>query len=238
MSRPTGGSFLEARRDLSLPSGDGDEGTSSGLTEHLEALAGSLRQDGRTRNEDAFLVRKGPPLVVALADGAGNAEQAARHALRLLERSLDAASEEDLRSFPNWSGWFRAIDAAMLGGAQTTLIALAVGEGRVLGAAAGDSRVYLWTRQGELSILNEAAAKFRVGSGSVVPFPIHVPFERGDALLLLSDGAWTPLSLSRLQGIVARVALAPLAELPQVVLREASRSGRADDMTVVAVRQR
>ena len=35
-----------------------------------------------------------------------------------------------------------------------------------------------------------------------------------------------------------RVALAPLAELPEAILRAASRSGRADDMTVVGVRLR
>lgn len=59
-----------------------------------------------------------------------------------------------------------------------------------------------------------------------------------DGLLLLSDGSWTPFSLSRLQGVVAKVALAPLAELPEAILREASRAGRADDMTVVGVRLR
>jgi len=77
-----------------------------------EAFAASLRQEGRATNEDAFLIRSGPPLVVALADGAGNAEQAARHALRRLERFLGEAGEEDLRVFANWAGWFRAIDAA------------------------------------------------------------------------------------------------------------------------------
>ena len=126
----------------------------------------------------------------------------------------------------------------MRGGAQTTLIALAVGEGRVLGAAAGDSRVYLWNRRGEMRIVNEGTAKARLGSGAAAPVPIHLPFERGDTLLLMSDGAWSPLSLARLTSIVAKGALAPLAELPEAILREAGRAGRGDDMTVVAVRGR
>jgi len=208
------------------------------MTVQPTAFAATLRQDGRASNEDAFLIHPGPPLVVALADGAGNAEQAARQALRLLERMLGAAGEEELRVFATWASWFRSIDAAMSGGAQTTLVALSVGEGRVLGAAAGDSRVYLWTRQGEMRIVNEGAPKQRLGSGAVAPVPIHLPFERGDTLLLMTDGAWTPLPLARLAGIVARHALAPLAELPEAILKEASRTGRADDMTVVAVRGR
>ena len=208
------------------------------MTAQPTAFAATLRQDGRAANEDAFLIHPGPPLVVALADGAGNAEQAARQALRMLERFVGAAGADELRVFATWAGWFRAIDAAMRGGAQTTLIALSVGDGRVLGAAAGDSRVCLWNRQGELRILNEGAAKQRLGSGAAAPAPIHVPFARGETLLLMSDGAWTPLPLARLAGIVAKGALSPLAELPEAILREASRTGRADDMTVVAVRGR
>ncbi len=137
-----------------------------------------------------------------------------------------------------WAGWFRAIDAAMRGGSQTTLIALSVGEGRVLGAAARDSRVYLWNRQGELRILNEGAAKQRLGSGAAAPAPIRVPFERGETLLLMSDGAGSPLSLARLSSLVAKGALSPLAELPEAILREAGRAGRGDDVTVVVVRGR
>ena len=72
------------------------------MTTPPDAFAATLRQDGRATNEDAFLLRPGPPLVVALADGAGNAEQAARQALRLLERSLAAAGAEELGVFATW----------------------------------------------------------------------------------------------------------------------------------------
>lgn len=203
-----------------------------------EAFAATLPQDGRTANEDAFLVHGGPPFVVALADGAGQAEQAARRALRQFERLLGTAQDGEIATFPAWARWLRGLDAGMAGGAQSTLVALAMLGGRVLGAAVGDSRAYLWTRDGELALLTEGAAKQRLGSGAVEPFPIHVPFGRGDTLLLLSDGAWTPLALPRLRSLVASFALGRLAELPEAILREAARAGRADDMTAVAVRRR
>lgn len=52
------------------------------MTEHFEALAGSQRQDGRARNEDAFLMRNGPPLVGALAPLAELPEAILREAWR------------------------------------------------------------------------------------------------------------------------------------------------------------
>jgi serine/threonine protein phosphatase PrpC len=107
-----------------------------------------------------------------------------------------------------------------------------------VGAAVGDSRAYLWTRDGDLRILTEDASKRRLGSGQIQPFPIHAPFDRGDILLLLSDGAWTPLSLGRLRETIAAAALGPLAELPEAILREAGRTGVADDMTALAARRR
>jgi len=206
-----------------------------------EAFAATLAQAGRTAtaNEDAFLVHAGPPFVVALADGAGHAEQAARQALRQLDGLIvGAAVHGEIATFPAWSRWLRALDAGMTGGAQSTLVALAVLERRILGAAVGDSRACLWSRDGELTVLTEGADPRRLGSGAVAPLPIHVPFGRGDTLLLLSDGAWSPLPLARLRGIVARCALGPLADLPEAILAEASRTGRPDDMTVVAVRRR
>jgi len=66
----------------------------------------------------------------------------------------------------------------------------------------------------------------------------HEPLARGDIVLLLTDGAWTPLTLDGLRASVASVALRSLAELPEAILRAASRRGVADDMTVVAARRR
>jgi serine/threonine protein phosphatase PrpC len=206
--------------------------------ERLEAYAATLAQEGRSGNEDAFLIRGAPAPLLALADGAGAAEQAARRALRELERLVAAATIEEIASFRSWSGWFHAIDAVLAGGGETTLIALVQLDGRLLGAGCGDSRAYLWDAEGRLRLLTEGCCKRRLGSGEVTPCAIHTPFGRGELLLLASDGAWTPLPHERLRQTIAGAALRPLAELPEVVLRAASRTGRADDMTVLAARRR
>jgi serine/threonine protein phosphatase PrpC len=202
-----------------------------------EAFGASLPQHGRSTSEDAFLVHAGPPFVVALADGAGPAELVAGRLLRHFAQLIDAADESEVATFAAWSGWLRALDGDMLQGAQSTLVALAVLDGRILGAAVGDSRACLWTREGELRVLTEGADSRRLGSRAVEPLPIHLPFFRGDILLLLSDGAWAPLPLARLRSTVARFALADLGQLPGAILTEASITGRPDDMTVVAVRR-
>ncbi len=203
-----------------------------------EAFAASARQDGHAISEDAFLIRPGDPVIVALADGAGAAEQAARRVLRQFDTLVGAASAGDVQSFPVWSRWLRTLDLGLSGGAvQSTFVAAAIVGERVVGAAAGDSRAYLWSREGDLRLLTEGASKWRLGSGRVTPFPIHAPISRGDIVLLLSDGAWAPLSMDRLRQAVARVVLRSLAEVPEEIIRDAGRTGAADDMTVVVARQ-
>lgn len=204
----------------------------------FEAFAGTVKQDARLVNEDAFGIHFGPPAIIALADGAGAAEQCARAAVRSFEGLVSADAPDRVRSFPAWSGWMKALDMAMAGGAQCTFVSLALLDDRVVGAAVGDSRAYIWTRDGELRLLTEGATKFRLGSGRVEPFPIHTTWTRGDIVLLLSDGAWTPLSFSGLRDTIAKAALRPFAELPDAILREAGRTGAADDMTVVVARLR
>ena len=47
----------------------------------VEYFAASLPQQGRTQNEDAFLMERGERPFAALCDGAGNAERAAKRVL-------------------------------------------------------------------------------------------------------------------------------------------------------------
>jgi serine/threonine protein phosphatase PrpC len=204
----------------------------------FEMFAGTAAQEGRAVNQDAFGIRVGPPAVITLADGAGAADRCARAVVRQFDTLLSAAAPDDVRSFPAWSGWLKALDHGIDGGVQSTFVALALLDDRVVGCAAGDSRAYLWTRDGDLRLLTDGAAKFRLGSGRVEPFPIHAAWTRGDIVLLMSDGAWTPLSLDRLRDTVAQGALRPLAEMPDAVLAQAGRTGVADDMTVVVGRRR
>ncbi len=202
----------------------------------IECYAASLPQDGRTVNEDAWLILREPPLCAALCDGAGDARRAARRALQTFEKLYKTARPEELAAFPTWSRWVKLLDSSLLGGDQSTFLAVTVLEGRVVGACAGDSRLYKVTRDGAVSIPSEGAAKFRLGSGRAQPFPIHLPASRGDLFLLMSDGAWTPLSLYTLKKVLVRAATRHFSELAPALLEEAGKAGRVDDMTVIALK--
>jgi serine/threonine protein phosphatase PrpC len=105
-----------------------------------------------------------------------------------------------------------------------------------IGACVGDSRAYLINREGQCRIVTDGASKQRLGSGLTQPFIIRVTLGAGDILLLLSDGAWTPLNLYLLQRTVVGAAVKHLSEVPQAILDAAGRTGRADDMTALALR--
>lgn len=121
-------------------------------------------------------------------------------------------------------------------GGQSTFVALALVGSSVVGACAGDSRAYRFSRDGACSILTEAAPKHRLGSGHAQAFTFAEPVRRGDLYLLLSDGAWTPLGLYGLRKAVAAAASRHPSELPGAILDAAGKAGRADDMTAVVIR--
>lgn len=202
----------------------------------IECCTASLTQEGRKVNEDAWLLLRGEPLCAALCDGAGDARRAAKRTLQTFEKYFKQATQEEIVTFPTWSRWVKLLDSSLLGGDQSTFIAVAVLEGRIVGTCVGDSRLYKVNRDGEISIPSEGAAKFRLGSGRVQPFPLHLPITRGDILLLMSDGAWTPLNLYALKKVVTRSATGHFSELASNILEAAGKAGRIDDMTVLALK--
>ena len=202
----------------------------------MEIYASSRSQDGGTINQDAFLIGRGGRPYAALADGSGNAQQVARRALGVFERLMSEATGDQVALFSTWENWVRLLDSALLGGPQSTFLAIAVLDERVVGACAGDSRLYLLPGEGEVRILTEDAPKARLGSGKAAPQAIHQRVQPGDVLLLMSDGAWTPLGLPKLQALRAKALHRHPSEFPGLILDEAGKHGRADDMTVVVVK--
>jgi len=205
---------------------------------NIECYGATRPQEGRSSNEDAFLVASNTTPLAALCDGAGNAEQAAKKVIRLLQKLFEESETEDLSRFPTWASWVRVLDSSLLGGTQSTVVAVAIVGDRAVGACAGDSRAYLIDKEGICTILTEQTCKFRLGSGKVEASPIHVRLQPRDVLLLMSDGAWSPMSPFQISRAVVGAALKHFAEVPQAVLDAASRTGRADDMTAVALRVR
>jgi serine/threonine protein phosphatase PrpC len=92
------------------------------------------------------------------------------------------------------------------------------------------------TLDGGIEIVTEEASKYRLGSGLVEPFPIHLPLKSGEVLLLASDGAWTPLGFPTLRKVWGRASTLHFSEFPALLLDEAGKKGCADDMTVIVMR--
>jgi serine/threonine protein phosphatase PrpC len=125
----------------------------------VECYGGSLPQEGRSVNEDAYLIGHGDVPFAALCDGAGNAQQAAKKVLKLFEKLFRYANPEQLSIPATWTNWVRLLDSSLLGGAQSTFLAITVLDGQAIGACAGDSRAYLLTRDGDCRILTDGASK-------------------------------------------------------------------------------
>lgn len=207
------------------------------LNTKVECYAASRPQQGRTQNEDAFLIgHEGTPFAV-LCDGAGNAQQAAKRVISLFQKLIREGAPEELAAPECWQRWVKLLDSSLLGGTQSTFLAAAVSNQEVMGTCVGDSRAYLLNREGECRTVTEGASKFRLGSGKAESFFIRQPLTSGDLFLLLSDGAWTPLGGPYLlrKAVVAALSKG-LSEVPSAILDAAGRTGRADDMTAVVLR--
>jgi len=202
----------------------------------VECYAASRPQDGRTANEDAFLVlREGIP-VAAVCDGAGNAEQAAKRVLRLFELWVREATLGQMLDSKTWVSWVRQLDSALLGGNESTFLAVAVAGNQAIGVSAGDCQAYLIGAEGGFQFLTTSPQKARLGSGNVKPFVFRVTLKVRDVLLLMTDGAWTPLSPYLIEKTVRPAALQHFSEVPVALLDAAGKKCRYDDMTVVALR--
>jgi serine/threonine protein phosphatase PrpC len=203
-----------------------------------ECFGQSRPQDGRqqTLNQDAFVIGRQPVPWMALCDGAGNAQPVAKRALGLLETRLAELPLARLLRDETWLRWAKGLDSALLGGAEATLVAAAVVGDQVIGVSVGDSRGYLVPFEGPMRLLTADASKARLGSGDAAPAVFRDTLAPRDVLLLASDGAWTVLGTPGLERAARSMVMRPFADLPSAVLDEASRRGRADDMTVVALR--
>src|SRR5712692_9777639 len=190
--------------------------------------AASIAQPGRP-NEDAFFIGRlpGAPLA-AVFDGQGNAEGAAKKAVRQLERLYT-----DSRGKLDWIKTAKLLDSHLLGANKSTMVAASLAGDALSICSVGDSRAYL-IRNGQASILTEGAGKQQLGSGNIAPLVKELAVQDRDLLLLMTDGAWTRFSVYLLAQTVMK-SLMNLPELPDAILRQAAKGGVSDDMTVAAI---
>ena len=202
----------------------------------IECYGATRVQEGKSKNEDAFLIEPGRIPFAALCDGAGVAEQAAKKTLGFFHRLFKEETLAQILRDATWARWVKLLDSSLLGSAETTFIAVAIVGDQIVGAYVGDSRSYLIETTGSCRIITASANKFRLGSGEAKAAPIHLTIKHRDVLVLLSDGAWTPLSPYLLQKAALTAALESFSEVPHAILDAAGRTGRPDDMTAVALR--
>jgi serine/threonine protein phosphatase PrpC len=204
----------------------------------VECFGQSRPQEGRqhTQNQDAYVIGRSPVPWAALLDGAGNAQTVARRAAALLERWFQEASLGQILREETWRGVARRLDSALMGGPQSTLVAVAVVGRELLGVAVGDSRAYVVPIEGATRLVTDDGSKQRLGSGEVEPFFFRLHLEPRDVVVLLSDGAWGPLGLTGVDRAVRSAFSKPFSETPPSLLAAASRRGCGDDMTSVALR--
>jgi hypothetical protein len=94
-----------------------------------------------------------------------------------------------------------------------------------------------WSNEHGCRLLTDRPSR-RLGSGEAEPVPIHERLAARDVVLLMSDGASTPLAFPLIQRTVMAKAMQHFSDLPVAFIDLAGKQGRLDDMTVVAMRAR
>lgn len=207
----------------------------------------------RATNEDDYLIADGGDggLLCAIADGMGGAAggaEASRSALRAFGVAViepPAGAAPATRIAAGYAAACRrvreqALDVPALADMGTTLTAvLLLGDEVHLGHI-GDTRVYR-LRGGELVQLTQDHALREpdnvltrcIGGGQVDATPDigAVPLQRGDRLLLVSDGVWSVVPAPLLARALAQ---APQAAAEQIV-RAALAAGGPDNATAIVV---
>ena len=146
----------------------------------IEIYAATRPQQNRTANEDAFLIGRGPTPYAVICDGVGNAQQSAKKACSLFEKLISEPTE--IQDSAIWQRWIKILDSCLLGGHQSTFVGMAIVGTQLVGASVGDSRLYLFDREGELRILTENTK--RLGCGHAEASMIRYSFRSGEIILL------------------------------------------------------
>jgi serine/threonine protein phosphatase PrpC len=204
----------------------------------VECFAATRPQQGRADkdNEDAFLFSLEDPPFAALCDGVGNSQRVAKKVLQAFQRLCRASTPHLIADPATWTAWTRALESGVAKGYFSTFLAVVLLDALAVGACVGNSRAYLVTRAGDCRHLTQGAAKDALGSGKTAAFPLRESLHPGDTLFLLSDGAWTSLSTDLLRQLASAEATRHFSDVPAAVLDVASRHGRSDDMTAIALR--
>ena len=208
----------------------------------FECYGESLTLERGRVDGDTFLVDCEETPLIALCDSIRHAGRPPRRTLELFRRLFAQAQPEEIGRFSTWAHWMGLLDFALLRRSQSAFVAVAAVGDRIIGAAVGSCRAYLFDGRGGTTALvgdrQQSPNRLRLGTGDAKVSPIELDLQPQDLLLLLSEAAWTPLRMSELRRAVAGAHLRHVAAAsPAVLQAAASRSDSSRDMTVVALQR-
>jgi len=222
----------------------------------------------RPQNQDRYLVkdRADGSVLAAVADGMGG-QAAGDLAAQIAVNHLAAATEAALGNPAGLAEAFgeacariyrKAQSEPRLEGMGTTLTAAVVARQSVQWAHVGDSRLYLFTRDGNLdrittdhtvvsSLVEEGLLSAEealrhparhvlldcLGCGQCQPDAGSFPVQGGDQLLLTTDGLHSQVSQASLARVLSRDG--SLQEKVETLLRLALEAGGEDNITVIGL---
>jgi serine/threonine protein phosphatase PrpC len=180
----------------------------------------------------------------ALADGQGGQAgggEAARLACRAV---IEAVSPQPVRSLAVASTWLSALRladervCADRNAGYTTLIGFAVAGGHVIGAANGDSALWLAGADGHILDLTARQAKNPpIGCGGAAPAPFAAKLPKSWIVLAMSDGVWNGVGRER---VAERLRQSRGQALLDALLADARlpwSGGLGDDFTAVVLEE-
>jgi hypothetical protein len=201
---------------------------------------------GHATNEDAFEVAQHPSepscWIGVLADGQGGQSgggEAARLACRVVIEVVSANSLSSLATAGTWIDALRRADERVCGdqiAGYTTLIGFAVGGGHVIGAANGDSALWLRCDDGRIVDLTEHQAKNPpIGSGFARPTPFAAKLPSSWIILAMSDGVWKGVGPGRVAELLRQCRGQELIDALLTEARLPWSGGLGDDFTAVVL---
>lgn len=203
---------------------------------------------GHPTNEDAFEVIRHPGgqscWIGALADGQGGQAgggEAARLACRVV---IETVSSQPVRSVSIASTWVSALRladervCADRSAGYTTLIGFAVAGRHVIGAANGDSALWLGGADGRMLDLTARQAKNPpVGSGGAAPTPFAAELPASWIVLAMSDGVWKGVGRERIAELLQQRRGQALLDVLLAEARLPWSGGLGDDFTAVVLEE-
>src|SRR5262245_60855023 len=192
-----------------------------------------IEAGNKTCEDRVHVFELGPATCIALADGAGGVSGGARAAQLFIDLARQSLiGRESLGSlFDIFMRISREIELDEKAG-ETTGIIVAVLDGQVMGASAGDSEAWLFSPNSMVNLTARQAKSRRLGTAEVAPVTFG-PNACAGTLVVASDGLWKYTTIERIAAIALGSEVDAVAR--QLIDAVRLRSGQLQDDVAVAI---